>query len=79
MDIFIVNLVIQLVVCITRKGWYLYFLVIGYAIYKGFKFVMDMTGGDSGEQEETEDGKGKKKRDRKKEREDKPRVKYVKH
>ena len=73
-----VNLIIQSVVCITRKGWYLYFLVAGYVVYKVVKFIMDLTAGTGGEPEEEGDAKGKKKKDKKRD-ENKPRIKYVKH
>ena len=64
-------------VSFSRKGWYLYFLVGIYIVYKGVKFLMDMTGG-SGEALEDENAKGKKKKDKKRD-ENKPKVKYVKH
>ncbi len=71
---------IQLVVAFTRKGWYLYFLVAGYAIYKGVQFVMDMTSLTGGGPEEGEqDTKGKKKKEKKQRDENKPKIKYVKH
>jgi len=75
----IVNLFIQLIVAFTRKGWYLYFAVAAYAIYKGVKFLMDMTGGMGGEEVEEEGAKKKKDKRRDRDEQPKQKIKYIKH
>ena len=83
-DIFGINLIIQFVVSFTRKGWYLYLLVltfyymqcVAYLVYKGIKFLMDMATAFEGEPEEDTTKKGKKKKNKD---ENKPKVKYLKH
>mmetsp|Transcript_21350 Transcript_21350/g.48093 ORF Transcript_21350/g.48093 Transcript_21350/m.48093 type:complete len:121 (-) Transcript_21350:44-406(-) len=79
LDLFIVNLVTQVLVVLSDYGWLLYLTVPGYAVWKIVKFVMDYVFTPTESEMAENDPEYKKRMEKKEKKAERQKFKVMKH